>query len=204
MKLLLTLLLLIALSMANTIKLAKTDGTMSAVLSQVGTNIAVTLDHEAFNGKNMSTSVACVNTDKDFELKDGQTAFMTGLKKLDITTSLGCYDGQPFTRCAYFTQGIYKSQSNKVFSLEDLSSSEVTFPGVEETKTSIFMMSEEQFEEAEFPDGQGEDYAVCFTKVFETSQELDTSVPDSLNINSGFEKHNVVVSAIQNSGNYSE
>ncbi|CAI2381835.1 unnamed protein product [Moneuplotes crassus] len=130
---------------------------------------------------------------------DGNTAFV--LADYDYCCVPKCPRWCPYyppNRSSPYSQGVYKEHTHKVYTLEDLSDSSVILPLAfsNHQLAGTFRMSEEQYEDAEFPDEPTEDFAVCFTKVGAKELENIENLPESHDLHNGFETHNVIVRTI--------
>ncbi|CAI2381311.1 unnamed protein product [Moneuplotes crassus] len=198
MKIIASVFLLICLCSANVIQFERQDGSMTALISQYDTNIAFGLKGEKMGSLNKTAYVACVNTDADYKLHDGSPGFILVGGGCPCWSPLcqgipDCPNSLAYGTSSFLNQGIYKSHSNKIFSLEDLSDSRVdsVLPPDETLMQGIFAMTPEEYEDAEFPDEANEDYAVCFSKVEDS--HLVTDKFEYLDLDNGFEKTHIVV-----------
>ncbi|CAI2381026.1 unnamed protein product [Moneuplotes crassus] len=181
--------------MANIIEFQKTDNSLKAIISQDDTNIGYGFQGDQLDSLNKTVSVVCVNTDDDFKLRDGSTAFMLRSGRCNCWTNpCPCDFNAIYGTTSLYSQGIYKEHNEKVYTLEDLSKSSLgsTFPDIDGTLSGLFTMTEDQYDDAEFPDEKSEDFAVCFSKIHEENID-STQMPESFRLADGYERSNIIV-----------
>ncbi len=111
-----------------------------------------------------------------------------------MSNSCDCVPGKNYGIKSMYTQAVYKKHQDKVYSLEDLSSSSMSsiIPDEDKSLNGIFVMSEEQYEASEFPDEPN--IVKCRSETEIDDGKIDSfTMPESFSLVDGFEKTNIVV-----------